>query len=192
MVIEIHIFFMGWPHKKRKNFIKGIKDMHGAWVMDEGAVGAIFVYFYSRLFTTSRPSDLERVLEGVQSVVTTSMNENLTKPYVREEVDVAIKQMAPLKAPGLDGMPPLFFQTFWSDIGMDVSEVVLSCLNSGTILKSINHTFITLISKLKTPEIVALFRPISLCNVIYKILSKVCKVEFNQPFCWLYSVPICL
>ena len=76
--------------------------------------------------------------------------------------------MAPLKALGPDGMPPFFFQTFWPDIGRDVSEAVLSCLNSGTILKSINHTFITLIPKVKNPEIVAQFRPISLCNVIYK------------------------
>ena len=89
--------------------------------------------------------------------------------------------MAPLRAPGLDGMPPLFFQTFWSDIGLDVSEAVLSCLNSGTILKSINHTFLTLIPKVKNPEIVAQFRPISLCNVIYKILSKVI-VNRLKPF----------
>ena len=89
--------------------------------------------------------------------------------------------MAPLKAPCSDGMPPLFFQTFWSDIGLDVSEAVLSCLNSGTILKSINHTFLTLIPKVKNPEIVAQFRPISLCNVIYKILSKVI-VNRLKPF----------
>ena len=89
--------------------------------------------------------------------------------------------MAPLKAPSSDGMPPLFFQTFWSDIGLDVSEAVLSCLNSGTILKSINHTFLTLIPKVKNPEIVAQFRPISLCNVIYKILSKVI-VNRLKPF----------
>ena len=89
--------------------------------------------------------------------------------------------MAPLRAPGSDGMPPLFFQTFWSDIGLDVSEAVLSCLNSGTILKSINHTFLTLIPKVKNPEIVAQFRPISLCNVIYKILSKVI-VNRLKPF----------
>ena len=89
--------------------------------------------------------------------------------------------MAPLRAPGSDGMPPLFFQTFWSNIGLDVSEAVLSCLNSGTILKSINHTFLTLIPKVKNPEIVAQFRPISLCNVIYKILSKVI-VNRLKPF----------
>ncbi|XP_050242446.1 uncharacterized protein LOC126691441 [Quercus robur] len=115
----------------------------------------------------------ERVLAGVQPVVSTSMNEALTCPYSREEVEVAIKQMAPLKASGPDGMPPLFYQTFWPNIGMEVSDAVLSCLNSSNLLKSINNTFITLIPKVNNPETVAQFRPISLCNVIYKILSKV-------------------
>ena len=124
---------------------------------------------------------LERVLEGVQPVVSESMNEVLTRPYVREEVDVAIKQVAPLKAPGSDGMPPFFFQNFWSDIGLDVSESMLSCLNSRTILNSINHIFLTLIPKVKNPETIAQFRPISLSNVIYNILSKVI-VNRLKPF----------
>ena len=86
---------------------------------------------------------------------------------------VAIREMAPLKAPGPDGMPPLFFQIYWLDIGMDITKAVLSSLNSGSLLKSINHTFISLIPKVKNPERVTEFRPISLCNVIYKIISKV-------------------
>ena len=56
---------------------------------------------------------------------------------------------------------------------MDVSQAVLSCLNSGSLLKSINHTFITLVPKVQSPKRVTDFRPISLCNVIYKIVSKV-------------------
>ena len=55
---------------------------------------------------------------------------------------------------------------------MDVHQAVLSSLNSGAILKSINHTFITLIPKVNNLEKVSNFRPISLCNVIYKIVSK--------------------
>jgi hypothetical protein len=58
-------------------------------------------------------------------------------------------------------------------VGQDVTRGVLSCLNSGQLLTSINHTFITLIPKVKNPEKVIEFRPISLCNVIYKLVSKV-------------------
>ena len=133
----------------------------------------IFVDYHARFFTTSNPAELERVLVGVQPVVDDSMNAALSKPFVWEEVEVAIKKMAPLKALGLDGMPPIFYQTFWLDIGMEISDVVLSCLNSSTFLRSINHTFITLIPKVANPETVAQFRPISLWNVIYKLLSKV-------------------
>lgn len=56
---------------------------------------------------------------------------------------------------------------------MDISQVVLSSLNLGSWLKSINHTFIILIPKVQNPEQVTDFRPISLCNVIYKIVSKI-------------------
>ena len=50
---------------------------------------------------------------------------------------------------------------------------MLSCLNSGTIQASLNHTYITLVPKSKSPEKVIEFRPISLCNILYKLISKV-------------------
>ena len=42
-------------------------------------------------------------------MVTKEMRTNLACPYSLDEVDVAIKEMAPLKALGPDGMPPLFY-----------------------------------------------------------------------------------
>ena len=81
--------------------------------------------------------------------------------------------MAPLKAPGPDGMLPIFFQHYWNSIGDDVVKAVLSCLNSKKILLGLNHTFITLISKVKSPEYITEFCPIALCNILYKLVSKV-------------------
>ena len=81
--------------------------------------------------------------------------------------------MAPLKALGPDGMPPISFQHYWESIGDDVVKAVVSCLNSTSIESSLNHTFITLIPKVKSPEYVIEFRPIALCNIPYKLVSKV-------------------
>ena len=112
----------------------------------------------------------------VHEVVTEEMRVDLAKPYIAEEVNYAIKEMAPLKAPEPDGMPLLFYQTYWTDVDMDVSQAVLSSLNNGSFLKSVNHTFITLIPKVKNLESVIEYRPICLCNVIYKIVKSLLTV----------------
>lgn len=80
--------------------------------------------------------------------------------------------MAPLKASG-DGMPLILFQCYWQHIGYYVTKVVLSCLNSGKIPFDLNYTYLTLIPKVKSPKRVTKFHPIALCNVLYKLISKV-------------------
>ena len=133
----------------------------------------LFCDYFKGLFLTSNPSHIEEVLATIPQVVSDSMNSDLMKNFTRQEVDAALKSMAPLKAPGPDGMPPIFFQHYWDSIGDDVSCAVLSCLNSGIIPASLNQTFITLIPKSKSPEKVFEFRPIALCNILYKLISKV-------------------
>ena len=81
--------------------------------------------------------------------------------------------MAPPKAPSPDGMPPMFFQNYWDLVKGDITNTTLSYLNSRSLPSPLNHTFVTLIPKVKNPERVTEFRPISLCNVLYKIFSKV-------------------
>ena len=165
-------FFHGTAtQRKRRNFIKGLRDENGVWQEDETIFSGILNRFYDELFTSSNPHGLDRILDGVHEVVIEEMRIDLAKPYTTKEVDYAIKEMTPLKALGPDAMPPLFYQTYWTDVGMDVSQAVLSSLNSGSLLKSVNHTFITLIPKVKNPERVTKFRRISLCNVIYKTVN---------------------
>ena len=58
--------------------------------------------------------------------------------------------MSPLKAPGPDGIPPLFFQHYWPMVEVDSNHSVLARLNPGTLPHPLNHTHITLIPKKKT------------------------------------------
>ena len=71
--------------------------------------------------------------------------------------------MGPTKA-----LDALFYKKFWHVVGDDVVNVVLEFLNDGVMLPALNHTNIVLIPKVKNPEKLSQFRPISLCNVIYK------------------------
>ena len=106
-------FFHGTAtQRKRKNFIKGLRDGNGVWQEDEEVFSTLLNDFYTNLFTSSNPQDLDRMLDGVNAVVTDNMRTELDRPFTSEEVGEAINGMAPLKAPGSDCMPPLFFQTY--------------------------------------------------------------------------------
>lgn len=94
-------------------------------------------------------------------------------PYTIEEIEAAIKQMNPTKAPNLNGMPPMFYQTYWKMVGPSVIKAVLYALNTSMFPSELNLTFVALIPKNKSPKMVANFQPISICNMLYKILSKV-------------------
>ena len=81
--------------------------------------------------------------------------------------------MHPDKAPGPDGFNPAFYQRFWPLLGNDVYQTCSKWLNMNAIPQATNETIITLIPKIDCPTTMKDFRPISLCNVLYKIMAKV-------------------
>lgn len=74
---------------------------------------------------------------------------------------------------GCDGVTVLFFKHFWNVVGVDVVNAVQDFFVKGELLPNLNATNITLISKVDNPSKVSQFRPISLCNAIYKLISKI-------------------
>jgi hypothetical protein len=77
-----------------------------------------------------------------------------------------------MKAPGSDGLHALFFKKCWNTLGAKLSEEVLEAINKKCIPAGWNDTVIVLIPKIEAPDSITQFRPISLCNVLYKVISK--------------------
>lgn len=102
----------------------------------------------------------------------TAQNEELMRPIVEEEVKEALFQIHPDKSPGPDGMTPDFFQKYWEIVGSDVVEMVRHFFLTGDMTQGLNETNIVLIPKKKNPTVIGELRPISLCNVITKIITK--------------------
>ena len=156
----------------KKNMIEGVCDANGVWREEGDFIEMVFVDYYAELVKSLNPSDFSEVVEAVQPKVSESMNARLTRDFQAKEVHRALKQMYSLKAPGPDGMPPLFFQHFWPVVGGMVTKTVLGFLNSRIIPPKFNDTHIVLIPKSKNPRNVTKYRPISLCNMVYKLASK--------------------
>ena len=113
------------------------------------------------------------------------------KPYTAEEVTSAMFSIGDFKAPGTDGLHAIFFKKFWSVVGDQVTHEVLPALNTGMIPEGWDETAIVLIPKVASPELITQFRPISLCNVIYKVIAKVLSKRLKVLLSEIISITKC-
>jgi hypothetical protein len=101
------------------------------------------------------------------------MNAGLTRCFTTEEINDALTQMHPLKALDQMVLGFVFNQQHWDTVGEEVRKATLEFLNKGTFDPSFNSTFIVLIHKVQDSVFVGNFRPISLRNVLCKLVAKV-------------------
>ena len=98
--------------------------------------------------------------------------DNLTKPFTLEEKDLVVKHMPIDKAPGLDCFNGLFFKKCWHIIRNELYTLAQDFYDGRAKMENINGSFITLIPKKLSPEVVGDYRPISLTSMGDKFLSK--------------------
>jgi hypothetical protein len=155
------------------NRVEELQKEDGMIVKDEDELGSMSSDFFKNLYTSEGAQGMEDVLDAVPARVNAEMRTMLDAPFDVTDVKRALFEMFPTKAPGPDGFLAHFFQCHWDTCGEEVSRVVLWILLGEDSPDVINKTFIVMISKITNPKELSQFRPISLCNVLYKIASKV-------------------
>ena len=128
--------------------------------------------YFSKLFTSEVQHPNQEVLSHVPRKVSNKMNKALRAPYTAEDVRKTLFDIGDLKAPEPDGLHTIFYKRFWPMLGEDLIEEVLKAINTCTIPNDWNEMAIVMIPKINTLEKVNQFRPISLCNVVDKIIAK--------------------
>ncbi|XP_059072101.1 uncharacterized protein LOC131872684 [Cryptomeria japonica] len=100
------------------------------------------------------------------------MNESLMHRVTLSELEEVVFGMAKGKAPGLDGFPIDFFQDFWDIINLDLLAAIQESHSSKQMLWNLNSNILVLIPKKEGANQLEFFRHIAVCNVVYKIITK--------------------
>ena len=149
-----------------------MRDNDGEWKEDAKEIQDIVLDYFEKLFKATSNAEVLSERETV-SHVTEEQNRYLIQPIEPEEVKEAIFSMHPEKSPGEDGLNPAFYQTYWSIVCKDVVKFCADFFATGEMQSEVNRTVVCLNPNIKNPQSMTDLRPISLCNVLFRILSKV-------------------
>jgi hypothetical protein len=113
-------------------------------------------------------------MESIPHSITDQDNQILTKTVTEEEViRVVVFHFDLDKAPGPDGFTPHFYRCCWEIIRNSLLRMIRFVQSTCKIEGATSTSFLALIPKAKNANTFDRFRPISLCNVSYKILTKI-------------------
>ena len=160
--------------RRKRNRVDALLDESGNWVTNADQVKSMILTFWKQLFQEEHCSaSVEPLPRDYFPDISDIDREKLARPFSHCEVYAALKEMQPFKAPGPDGFQPVFYQRFWPLVQPSVSQLVSDVLAGRTFPDGLNDAFLVLIPKVEAPSRPNQFRPIGLCNIVYKLVTKV-------------------
>jgi endonuclease/exonuclease/phosphatase family metal-dependent hydrolase len=165
-------FHLKASQRRRKNRIEAITGPDGNIHTNKDEIDQIFLNHFQKFFTSQPTTNIPETTQLVKNKINSDTHNNLSQDYTELEAINAIKDMKSLVAPGPDGLPAKFYHTYWDIVGQEVVSAALDVLNNDSDPTPFNSTHICLIPKTNNPTQPSYFRPISLCNVTLKLITK--------------------
>ncbi|XP_056688018.1 uncharacterized protein [Spinacia oleracea] len=159
--------------KKSRGKILTLKNSEDVWITDQDQLKIMATDYFQKLFTTTRLSGNLFCCTHSNFSINHEEYNVLDSLITMDQVHSNLFAMDLIKSPGPDGIQPIFFQKHWAQIGHIIYDFCNSCFRNGKIPEDINRSYITLIPKNACPSTIAEFRPINLCNTIYKLITKI-------------------
>ena len=155
--------------RRKRNTICSVKDENNMIHFNPTAIMNTFINYFRYIFSSpnnivSRPY-LSTQWPGGSLDPTYALPDN-------HEILQILKDMKLNASPGPDGFNVEFYLATWDWIGDEVTRLVINFYLTGILPPHINDTNIALIPKKLVPQVPMDYRPISLCNVVYKIIAK--------------------
>lgn len=159
---------------RQRNRIFSIKNAEGARVIEQEGIEKVLVEYHKEILSEpqeARGQAITHIYKEIPKLITVEQNKALMRAATMEEVEEVVMNMKKGKAPGPDGSTIEFYQAGWHFLGQEILEAVEESRLKQKIWPGINSTFLTPIPKSNKSEDAQGFRPIALCNVIYKIIA---------------------
>eukprot|EP00253_Pinus_taeda_P005412 PITA_05412 len=162
--------------RRMRNNISQIINEQGEKMETQEEIEHEFIQHFKEMSkepNINRTAAIEEITQHIPHLISEEQNSLLLKPISMQEVETAAFSLKVGKAPGPDGFTSNFFHYFWELIKWEVWQVAEESRSMRWMYPGLNATFIALIPKSEESNKPDKYRPIALCNIIYKIISKV-------------------
>ena len=163
--------------RNSRNHIHYLRDENDTFLGTTSAIKAHAAAYFQNILGETEMIDAPVSVEALRELLPFRCSDiqqaYLKRQVLATEIKGTLDTMPLNKRPGPDGYCVEFLRATWDYVGSDVIAAIEEFFRNGRLLRDLNTTTIVLIPKSDTATTLGEFRPISCCNLVYKIITKI-------------------
>ena len=170
---------LSWQLRREESSrtINSIETDTGSVSYNPTEINDSFRQYYTQLYTSEPPESLSKIDDFLSTIDLPKLGQedrnSLDLPFTLKEIEKALGSLQAGKSPGEDGFPPEFYREFKDLLLPLLMDVINLASATQTLPDSFSIAIITVIHKKnRDPLKCSSYRPISLLNTDYKLISK--------------------